>query len=91
LQNFAQLDEQVIYFTTNEKVQKRNTDRLPIPQTLGQLIQLFINKYRPVLAKKDNAILSCWLTKAGNPLSKMSSFNSGQKLNNFHFVQVTEV
>jgi hypothetical protein len=68
IDNFASLESQVIYFTTSEKVQKRNTDRVQMPKTLGQLLRIFVEKFRPILVGENEQVISCWVNILGRPL-----------------------
>ncbi len=75
MQNFAAVENSVIYFTLLEKVQRRNSDRLPLPSTLGQLMRIWIEKYRPLLMKENNQLKCCWVNIKGEPLCKFEAFS----------------
>jgi len=69
--NFAAIQDKVIHFTLMEKVQKRNSDRLQLPTTLGQLVRIWVDKYRTILCDKLSEVKSCWVTIRGTPMGKL--------------------
>ncbi len=63
--------DNVVHFTLQEKVQKRKTDRLTLPDTLGNLLRIFIEKYRPVLCKDPETVTQCFVGYHGKPMRKL--------------------
>ena len=71
-QNLALIENHVVHFTLDEKVQKRKTDRLTLPETVGQLLRIWIEDFRPKLVNKDSHVLAVFVDKDGAPLCKFS-------------------
>ena len=61
--------DSLVHFTLQEKVQKRKTDRLTLPDTLGHLLRVWVEKYRPILCEDDN-VTQCFVGLRGKPMSK---------------------
>jgi len=65
------MGDDLVHFTLDEKVQKRKTDRLTLPATLGQLLRIWIEKYRSIIVAQDSKVVACFVNKSGKPLSKI--------------------